>query len=88
MADFRFVFPCGHELVLKGGDYVYGRKWSGERPIALHITGRIPNRGGEKNLEETYEWQKNVLHPDKGVMTHNGVVVYGDVREPVLGDSI
>ena len=72
MASFRFVFPCGHEEVLENTDYVYGRKHCGKRPIELHIVGDIPSRGGEANLEATYAWQKNVLHPITGIMTHNG----------------
>jgi len=76
MATFRFVYPCGHEEVLENTDYVYGRKHCGERPTELHIVGDIPSRGGEANLEATYDWQKNVLCPCNGIMVHNGKVVY------------
>lgn len=76
MAMFRFVYPCGHEEVVEHTDYVYGRKFKGKRPIELHITGKIPSRGGEVDLEETYGWQKNVLHPSQGVMTHEGKLIY------------
>lgn len=73
MAEFRVVFPCGHEEVLSNTGYIYGRKHNGKRPVELHITGHI-----EFDDIHDYWWQANILHPRDGVMTHNGKVIYSN----------
>ena len=74
MANFRMVFPCGHERIRENTKYCYGARCCGARPIELHITGTIINPITNKP-EKAYEWHRPILHPVLGVMTHDGEVI-------------